>query len=42
VLVLVLIVFLFEEMSSEYLLRLEVKLFLITLNSNDMFGSAPS
>lgn len=41
-LVLVLIVFLFEEMSSEYLLRLEVKLVLITLNSNDMFGCTPS
>lgn len=42
VLVLVLIVCLYEEMTSEYLLRLEVKLFLITLNSNDTFGCAPS
>ena len=35
-LVLVLIVFLFEEMSSGYLLGLEVKLFL------DTFGCTPS
>lgn len=40
-LVLVLIVSLFEEMSSEHLLRLEVKLFLLTLNSDDTFGRTP-
>lgn len=41
-LMLVLIVFLFEEVSSQYLLRLEVKLFLITLSSNGMFGCMAS